>query len=139
MNVSVEEKKTEAIARMKEIGISSQTISQFEKHDKISVSEAPFGVFSWIKDEDLEQVREFEQLYDALVFVVIRDFSPLLGTMDSFLFVSDSPEEWEFERQILKKGQTIAYVYNHDVPEYSETGTIGIELTTAGGLRRVSF
>ncbi len=51
----------------------------------------------------------------------------------------DFNQEWEFERQILKKGQTIAYVYNHDVPEYSETGTIGIELTTAGGLRRVSF
>lgn len=91
-NVSVEAKKAEALSRMKELGIYSQTIRRFAELDKISISKPPFGAFFWIESEYLERVREFERQYNALVFVVIRSFTAD-GTMDSYLFVSDYPEE----------------------------------------------
>lgn len=56
--------------------------------------------------------------------------------MDAFLYISDHAEEWDAEREDLKNGETIAYVYNHDAPDCSELGYIGIEGTIAAGLRR---
>ena len=40
------------------------------------------------------------------------------------------------DRDDLRHGQTCAYVYNHDAPDCSELGAIGIEGTPAAGLRR---
>ena len=134
-NVSTEEKKIEAIKRMKEIGIYGPTIQQFDEEDKISLSEPPFGAFYWIEDEDLERVRKFENEYNALVFVAIRSYTED-GLMDSYLFVSDYPEEWEDDHQALKDGEAVAYVYNHDAPFASELGWIGFTQTPAAGLRR---
>ena len=135
MNISVEKKKAEAIIRMKELGIFDETIRQFENWGKISISEPPVGAFFWIEGEDLERVKKFEQEYNALVFVAIRSYTTI-GTMDSFLFISDYLEEWEDDHQALKNDEAIAYVYNHDAPDCSEIGFIGIELTLATGLRR---
>ena len=45
MNISKEEKKAEAIVRMKILGIFPETIQQFETDDKVSISEPPFGAF----------------------------------------------------------------------------------------------
>ena len=85
--------------------------------------------------EILERVREFECKYNALVFVVIRSFTAD-DTMDSYLFVSDYPEEWPDDRRLLGEGETTAYVYNHDAPYWSEIGSIGIMQTIAAGLCR---
>ena len=134
-SISVEAKKAEALSRMKELGIYSQTIRQFAELDKISISKPPFGAFFWIEAEDLERVREFERQYNALVFVVIRSFTAV-GTLDSYLFVSNYPEEWPDERRLLKEGEATAYVYNHDAPYCSEVGSIGITLTVVAGLCR---
>ena len=135
-NISMEEKKAEAISRMKELGIYGPTIQQFEEEDKISISEPPFGAFYWIEGEDLERVREFEKEYNALVFVGIRSHTAD-GILDSFLYVSDYAEEWKDDRQALKDGETVAYVYNHDAPFCSELGWIYVKPTVAAGLRRV--
>lgn len=134
-NVSVKEKKIEALGRMRELGLCEQTIQQFDELGKISLSMPPVGAFFWINDEDLERVKAFEQQYNALVYVGIRSYTKI-GVMDSFLFVSDCQEEWEVDRQDLKNYEAIAFVYNHDAPECSEIGAIGIELTIAAGLRR---
>ena len=133
--ISRAKKKVEALARMKELGIFAQTIRQFDKEDKISLSEPPFGAFFWIEGEDLERVREFEREYEALVFVAIRSYTTI-GKMDSFLYVSNDLEEWEADRQALKEGEAMAYVYNHDAPDCSEIGIIGIAPTAGAGLRR---
>ena len=135
MNISTEKKKVEALDRMKKLGIYGPTIQQFAKSGKISFSEPPVGAFYWAEGEDLERIKEFERKYNALVFVAIRSFTSL-GTMDSFLFVSDYPEEWEDDHRALKEGEAIAYVYNHDAPDCSEMGMIGIAPTIAAGLRR---
>lgn len=137
MNVSREDKKVEAVARMKLLGIYPETIDQFERKDLVSISEPPFGAFFWVDEEDKKRIQQFEQEYNAPVFVVIRSYTNI-GKMDSYLFVSDyREEEWEMDRDDLRHGQTCAYVYNHDAPDCSEIGAIGIVGTPAAGLCRV--
>ena len=135
MNISIEKKKVEAVTRMKELNIFEETIRQFDKLNKISLSTPPFGAFFWIEGEDLERVREIEQKNNILVFVAIRSYTSI-GMMDSFLFVSDYMEEWEDDHKLLKEGEALAYVYNHDMPDCSEFGYVGIAPTIAAGLRR---
>ena len=136
MNISVEKKKAEALSRMNVLGIFEQTIEQFDKLGKVSISMPPVGAFFWAEGEDLERVRDFERQFNALVFLVIRSFTDV-GVMDSFLFVSDYPEEWQDDRRLLKRGEVIAYVYNHSMPYCRDMGSIGVQLTCAAGLRRI--
>lgn len=136
MRVIREEKKIEAVARMKKLGIFPETIKQFEDDGLISQSLPPFGACYWIEGEQLERVRKFEEQHDALVYFVIHSYTNI-GEMDSYLFVSDyRDEEWARDRADLEQGQTLAYVYNYDEPSFSTFGPVGIELTPAAGLRR---
>lgn len=135
MNISREEKKAEAIARMKALGVFPETIKQFDKEDYVSISEPPVGAFFWVEGDDLKRIREFEEDYNALVFVVIRSYTNI-GKMDSYLFVSDYHEEWPMDREDIKNNEVLAYVYNHDAPDCSEIGHIGVARTLAAGLRR---
>lgn len=133
--ISTEAKKAEAVKRMKMLGIFPETIKQFEKEDYISISEPPVGAFFWAEGEDLERIRQFETEYNALVYVVVRSYMTF-GKVDSYLYVSDYEEEWEMDRDGIKEKEVLAYVYNHDMPDCSEMGYIGIAPTIAAGLRR---
>lgn len=133
--VSREEKVAEAVLRMESIGIFDHYIRSFEKTGRLEVSEPPLGALYWADDELLKQVEEFENSCNGLVYMVVRSFTSI-GTMDSFLYVSDYKEEWEDDRRILKQGETCAYVCNQDDPILSELGYIGVQVTAAGGLRR---
>lgn len=133
--ISIEAKKAEAVERMKKLGIFPQTIQQFERDGKISLSEPPFGAFYWIEGEDLERVKEFEATHNALVFVGIRSYTEF-GVMDCYLFVSDYEEEWPQDREGIKEQEVLAWVYNRDAPDCSEMGYVGIAPTPAAGLRR---
>ena len=135
-NVSVEAKKAEALGRMKELSIFEQIIERFDKLGKVGISTPPVGAFFCAEGEDLERVKDFEQQFNALVFVIVRSFTDV-GIMDSFLFVSDYPEEWQDDRLLLKHGEAVAYVYNHSMPYCQDIGSIGIQLTSAAGLRRI--
>lgn len=135
MNISREEKKIEAIARMKAWGIFAPIIKQFEKEDLVSESTPPLGACFWLNEEQLARVREFEEQNNALVYHVIHSYTNI-GEMESYLFVSDYPEEWEMDRQDIGEGSQLVYVVNKDAPDCSEFGSIGIALTAAAGLRR---
>lgn len=135
-NISIEQKKEEAVLRMKKLGIFPETIKQFKNDGYISISEPPMGAFYWAEGEDLEHIREFEREYNALVYVVIRTYFEF-GVTDSYLYVSDYEEEWEEDRADCESGVLLAYVYNRSDPELSEIGSIGIEKTIAAGLKRV--
>lgn len=139
MKISLDEKKAEAVRRMKALDIAPEIIRQFEAEGRISISigirELPLGAFFWAKDEELQGVREFEREYNALVYHVVRSY-PSIGKLDSYLYVSDHREEWDDDRARLNQGETCAYVYNHDMPDCSESGFIGIETTIAGSLCR---
>lgn len=137
MKISNEEKKAEAISRMKKLGIFPETIRQFEQESLVSISEPPFGAFYWAEGEDLDRIHQFEERYDGLVYVVIRSFTEY-GQMDCYLYVSDHIQEWNEDRDSLDSpgNGVFAYVYNYDDPDLSEFGSIGIEKTPAAGLRR---
>nr|DAG11195.1 MAG TPA: hypothetical protein [Caudoviricetes sp.] len=136
MNISIEEKKTEAIRRMKMLGIFPETIKQFEA-GYVSRSEPPFGAYYWVEGEELEALRKFEEEHDCLVYTVVRSYTSI-GMMDSYLFVGDDVEEWELDRDDLKDGYAFSYTVNYDAPDCSEFGTIGIKLSVAAGLVRTS-
>ena len=138
MNVSREDKKIEAIKRMELLKIFPQTIKDFKDEDLVSISEPPFGAFYWAEGDDLAKIKKFEEKKNALVYMVIRSYYRELGKMDSYLFVSDfKDEEWEMDNNDLANGQALAYVYNHDDPDFSEFGLIGIKLAPAAGLVRI--
>ena len=124
MNVTREEKKTEALARMKLWGIYAPIRKQFEKEDLVSESAPPLGACYWLDETQRKRVAEFEEKNNALVYHV------------SYLYVSDYPEEWPMDREDLSAGQQLVYVFNHDMPDCSEFGSIGVALTPAAGLRR---
>lgn len=135
MNISREEKKIEAIERMKKLGVFSETIKQFEQEDLVSISEPPVGAFFWVENEEFEEMRRFEQRHNALVYVIIRSYTTI-GKMDSYLYVSDYKDEWQRDRDALNSNEAFAYVINRDMPDCSEFGSIGIRRTIAGGLAR---
>lgn len=135
MNISREEKKVEALARMKLWGIYAPIRKQFEKEDLVSESAPPLGACFWLNEAQLEQVRTFEERNNALVYHVIHSYTSF-GELESYLYVSDYPEEWEQDREDIKDGQQLVYVLNKDMPDCSEFGSIGIALTGAAGLRR---
>lgn len=130
------DKKKEAIKRMKEWGIFPQTIKQFENEGLVSESAPPFGACYWIEGEQLDRVREFEKENNALVYHVIHSYTNI-GEMEAYLYVSNYEEEWEYDHADIKEGQQLCYVYNHDMTDCSEFGTIGVKLTPAAGLVRV--
>ena len=134
MNVSMEIKKQEAIDRMKTLGIFPQTIKQF-KGGQVSYSEPPLGGNFWLDEEQKKIVKEFEEEHNALVYFAIRSYTEF-GKLDSFLYVSDYEEEWEMDREDIVDGYVISYVYNYDIPEYSEIGSIVVQ-NRFGGLVRV--
>ena len=135
MNVPLENKKLEAIARMQVLGIYQPTIKQFEE-GKVSCSEPPVGANYWLDEDQQKIAKEFEKEHGALVYFAIRSYTEF-GVMDSFLYVSDYAEEWEMDREDITNGYVYAYVYNYDIPEYSEIGSIGVE-ERFGGLVRVA-
>ena len=136
MNVSMEEKKLEAICRMKKLHIWSQAIKEFEKHGLVLVTEPPIGAVYELEPELREEVKKFEEEHNALVYIVVRAFTTF-GKMDSMLFVSDYVEDWEFEDRELDEWIAMTYTVNWDYPDCSEMGSISIRPTPAGGLERV--
>lgn len=138
MKVSLEEKKIEAIERMKILNVSRYVINLFENSDCVCISESAFGLWSEMREVDKKRVADFEKINSALVYLIIRGNYQELGMMDSYLYVSDyKDEEWELDREDLKHGQVLAYVYNHDEPMFSEFGAIGVKTTRIGGVTRI--
>lgn len=135
MNVSRLDKKKEAIRRMEILDIYSETIRQFEMEGLVSCSEPHLGANYWLTDEQKKIVRDFQEEYNALVYFATTSYTEF-GILDSFLYVSDYKDEWKSDVEDLKDGYVYAYVYNHNVPEYSEIGLIRVQ-PRFGGLVRI--
>lgn len=131
--------KEEAVKRMKYLGLSEGCINAF-KQGKVWLSEY-FGTL-YETDENLQKmIDDFQKESGCLVYHVVRSICTL-GVdiemkMDSFLYVSPYTEEWDMEHDDMKSGMLFAYVYNHTIPEYSESGSICVE-PQIGGLVRNS-
>lgn len=136
MNVTRENKKVEAINRMKALDLFAPCIKHFDKYDEVQLSEMTGGLYEFSRDEELTtKVREFEKEHNALVYHVIHTFTQF-GELYNFLYVSDHQDEWEMDHEDIKDGYTLAYVWNKDDDWCSEFGTISVR-QKFGGLTRV--
>lgn len=138
MKISIEDKKAEAIRRMKKMGVFSETIKQFEKDGYISRSEPPFGAFYWVEGEELARIHEFEKERNALVYMVIDSYFRDIGHMISYLYVEDEMDEWTFFDSDAENGILFTYTINVDDPDESEFGSIGYKMGIGAGPVRIS-
>lgn len=130
-----EQKINEAVARMKKLGIMTDTIKQFEQG---KISQSIDGFMYWI-DEQTEnnlkaQIDEFEQKNNAVVYYVITT-NTAFGLLYSLLFVGDDESEWEYENEDIADNYVFSYVINNDEPMFSEYGTIGVGQRFGGLIR----
>ena len=136
MNVSREIKKTEAINRMKVLGLFEPCIKAFKDRDEVQLSEMTGGLYEFSNDKELTaKVKEFENEHNALVYHVIHTFTQF-GELYNFLYVSDYEEDWEIDNEDIKDNYVISYVWNKDDEWCSEFGTIMVK-QKFGGLVRV--
>lgn len=135
MKISRSEKKIEAIKRLKTIGIIPDAIKQFEDDGIVMVSENPFGFLYTINDEQAELVKEFEDEYNALVYLC-NYCETKFGRLLSMFYVSDYPEEWSMDNEDIEAGYPIVNCVNLDVPEFSDIGGIAIQ-SINGGVKRI--
>ena len=134
--VTRENKKAEALKRMKAFGLFPPCIRMFEKYNEVQMTEPNGGLYEFSEDEELNaKVKEFEEEYNALVYHVIHTYTQF-GELYNFLYVSDYKEEWQFDRADVKAGYAMAYVWNKSDEWCSEIGSIAVR-EFIGGLVRV--
>lgn len=138
MKVSIEEKRAEAIKRMKAFGFFSDTVKLFEKNGTPLFSEPPWGAFYALNDQQKAAVHEFEEEYGGLVYSVIRSFHQELGVIDNLLYVSDEKDEWPWDWGDIENMCPCVYAVNYNTPEFSEFGSIGVKMGAGAGLIRIS-
>lgn len=138
MKVSIEEKRTEAIKRMKAFGFFSDTVKLFEKNGTLLSSAPPWGAFYTLNDQQKTAVHKLEEQYDCLVYSVIRSFHQELGVIDNLLYVSDEKDEWPMDWDDIENMCPCIYAVNYNTPEFSEFGSIGVKMGVGAGLIRIS-
>lgn len=131
-NEQKQQYKKEAIKRMKALGIIDDTIQQFEQADLVSYSLR--GGNYWLDNSFKQLVAEFEEKHDYLVYYAILSYTAI-GKMLSLFYVSNREEEWSGDWKELNEGFQMSYVFNLDIPEYSEFGLIGFKPIFDGLIR----
>lgn len=129
-----EKMKQEAIERMKMLDISPKAIEVFEETEEIGLSVAPLSICGIIP-EYKKLINEWEEETECVVYHAIYN-GAAVGALLTILFVSDDEEEWALDREDIKSGYPMAYVFNLDIPEFSEFGAISVE-SVNGVLRRI--
>lgn len=129
-----EKMKQEAVERMKMLDISPKAIEVFEETGEIGLSIAPLSICGIIP-EYKKLINEWEEETGCMVYHAIYN-GATIGALLTILFVSDDEEEWALDREDIKSGYPMAYVFNLDIPEFSEFGAISVE-SVNGVLRRI--
>lgn len=128
-------KKAEAVKWMQILGLDPDAIRQFEEHDRVLVCSGAAGRFAEATSSQMQAVREFEQQWDDVVFLIVHSHA-FFGRMDSLLFVDNYTDEWPGAREDLKEGYVMTWTINLDQPTCSDMGSIVVERTASGGLVR---
>ena len=132
-----EEMKTEALERMKMLRIMGHVCNEFRTHDIVNYSERQNKIFDgilyWMDNEEkfTKIKNDFEKEYGGLVYHA-QLIHTNIGDMLSLLYVSKTKSEWKQDRDLLKHGDTYAYVYNLTDPDLSEIGLIGVAPKNGG-------
>lgn len=139
---TVEEMRAEGVARLQRLKIYKPYINDFKNNKVVTEFEPPFGAGYWTwQNEKLDaKIKEIEANSDHVVYAVTHELTDF-GELYDLLFVSKYGEEWDSELEKVP-GDSITYyafVYTWNVTDdfCSEYGSIAIQPTLAGGIRRV--
>ena len=136
MNASIEEMRNEAVERLDFLKIQPGTIRKFEKKGTVCISDPADAIFIKLEKTMRKQLAELEKENNILFYAAVREHDREIGTIDSFLYVSNDRDKWEKERKDLALKRSYAYVINHDDPYDCGFGYIGIGRTENAGLLR---
>ncbi len=137
MKASIQQKKAEAIERMKMLKLYPGIIREFEEKNILNYSEI-IGILFWVsqKPEWLEKIRSVEKEYNILVYHAelsrLEEFELL-----TLFYVSDHPKEWDADRKRLQKGYAYGYIINLTDDMCSEFGSIAFR-SVNGGVKRTA-
>jgi hypothetical protein len=110
MNISMKEKRAEAIVRMELLGYDKEVIEMFKRQRRPIISAQPLKVPFGVDDDELAIARSIEDYFHVLVYAVLR--SPIgaedVAKIDAYICVSDDRSEWATERECLQKGEAVA-------------------------------
>lgn len=129
--------KVEAVKRMKMLKLDNSVVKEFLQDGKVFYSERQNNIFQAVlyyvsDDEQLaKKVKEFEEEYNALVYHVQLTHT-FYGKMYSFLYVSKSQDEWDYDIDDLKNNCCYAFVWNNEI---EEIGLICVESEMGGIVR----
>lgn len=117
MIISIEDKKKEAVSRMRTMGCTDEQVRGFE-NGFIVVTQGGMPVFADIKEKQM--IHDIEERYNILVYAATH-FEEWFGECYYFLYVSDYESDWIMERpqdDVVKVyGKNITY------PDNSEFGS----------------
>lgn len=126
----------EAIKRMKLLELCDDILQRF-KEGEVTICELLPDENCQKYDEEIRRaMRQFEESQNCLVYVIVRVNTPDV-VMDSMLYVSSYPEEWELDRSDLKHGFPLTYTVNHSDTALSEFGSIVLRKSGNGSLIRI--
>lgn len=128
------EMMNEAIERMQMLGLAPEAISDFQSSGKVCFGMEDGQCFPLDASEQA-RIQWLDDSKQLLTYAAIRSKS-IYGRMISYLVVSPNKCDWGTEHMVMEKNTVTAYVYNYDVPYYSELGQIGIERLPGGMLER---
>ena len=135
---TIDEMKEEALCRMKEVIDYTDIIDYFEGTGLPQVYEPPYGASYSLEDDELENIRKIESSRHILVWGVIRCFmlyNKQEVTVDCMLHVSQYKDEWEQEREDLRKGLPYVYTVMKEYP-VTDNGHINVYKSEGGTLLR---
>ena len=125
---------SEAVSRMNLMGLREDAIRKFEQNGTVHLS-AEDGTLGELTKDDLRMIKQFENEYNAVVYLVVRTLFGI-AVLDSLLYVSRYDEEWEDEIENLKDGYVMTYTVNYLNPDCSEFGDIAFSTTPEGEIIR---
>lgn len=137
-SITLEQKQcVEAILRMTQLKMHFGAIANFIILAAPTLFFSPQGVCLPIDKKARKEIVQFERKYGGLVYAVIRE-ATRFGRLDSLLYVSKTPSEWEMERKDLADWIPLTYTVNQSEPLFSEFGSIGLRLAESGCLIRTA-
>ena len=134
MTPTKEEQMKECLNRLKLSGLCQEVIADFQKGELYKTER--LGILYYLNDREKAVVKDFEEKHNAVVYHTLHTTTEF-GELLAILYVGQYQEEWEMDREDIGEGYALAYVYNYDVPYFSEIGSIGVR-ERFGGLVRVS-
>lgn len=150
-----EERKAEGVRRLemwKKQGLMHCVLQKFKRKDTLLYYSDPmilgfqkYGSLFYLDDlggakqEWIELISEFETHYDATVYHVIHDKFSFGDEVLYLLYVSNSPIEWEEDREDIEEHRPFVYALNLSTPQFSEFGNIFARPSGGGMIRTKEY